>query len=230
MSLRLMVVDDDPAILSVVKAIVEPLGCDVLTIQDSRLAAKLVKTQKFDGIFVDAKMPHLDGFELTRQIRSSPSNGEAPILMLTGKDDVQTMREAFKSGITMFLGKPITQERLARVVVVLRAAFLKEKRRYARLIYRTPVACKWEDRGPQQLKSNSVDISEGGMAMVEAERLAVGQELDLEFKLPGAALASKLRAKVVRKLPPDGAGVQFLNLVPDERNAIQRYIIGSVKA
>lgn len=230
MSLKLLVVDDDPAILKVIKAIVEPLGCDALTIQDSRLAAKLVNAQKFDGIFLDAKMPHLDGFELTQHIRNSPSNGEAPILMLTGTDDVQTMREAFKVGITMFLGKPITQERLARVVIILRSAFLKEKRRYARLIYRTPVTCKWEDHGPRHLNANSVDISEGGMALVEAEGPSVGQELDLEFKLPGAVGPSKLRAKVVRKLPPDGAGVLFINLVPEVRNAIQRYIIGSVKS
>jgi CheY-like chemotaxis protein len=230
MSFKLLVVDDEPAILNVIKAIVEPLGCDVVTIQDSRLAAKLVNMQKFDGILVDAKMPHLDGFELTRRIRASPSNGEVPILMLTGNDDVQTMREAFKAGITMFLGKPITQERLTRVVNVLRSALLKEKRRYARLIFRTPVTCKWGDHGPRHLKSNSVDISEDGMALVEAEDLNLGLELGLEFKLPGAVELLKLRAKVVRKIPPDGAGVQFINLAPNDRNAIQSYIIGFVKS
>ncbi len=57
----------------------------------------------------------------------------------------------------------------------------------------------------------------------------VDQELDLEFSTPGAPQPLKLRAKVVRKEPPDRIAVQFLALKPPEREAIQSYIAGNIK-
>ena len=58
--MKLMVVDDDPASLDLVKALVEPLGYEVLALADSRQAAECVSEQEFDGIFVDVQMPNLD--------------------------------------------------------------------------------------------------------------------------------------------------------------------------
>ncbi len=66
MPARIMAVDDEPDVLRTFKTLVEPLGYEVITIVDGREAAERLKSEKFDGIFVDAQMPHLDGFELTK--------------------------------------------------------------------------------------------------------------------------------------------------------------------
>jgi CheY-like chemotaxis protein len=61
MSLKLMVVDDEPVHLELIKAVLEPLGYEVLTLADSRQAAEMVIRQKVDGVFVDVQLPHLTG-------------------------------------------------------------------------------------------------------------------------------------------------------------------------
>lgn len=63
--LKLLVVDDDRKILDVFKALVGPLGYEVVALSDSREAAQRVMTDKFDMIAVDVHMPNLNGFELT---------------------------------------------------------------------------------------------------------------------------------------------------------------------
>ena len=229
MAIKIMVVDDDPGVLNIIKAMVEPLGCEVYATTDSEGAAEIVRRHKFDGIFVDAQMPHVDGFQLTQAIRSSPSNNRVPVVMLTGYDDAETMRRGFGAGISFFLGKPVTQERMIRLVNALRGTLLKEKRRYARLVFRAPVDCRRKSRGPAVAKACGLDISEGGMALIQAENLEVGDEVILEFQLPAVPGAMNLLAQVVRRMPPDGIGVMFIELSPEVRNAIQRFIMRGAK-
>src|SRR5208282_3239243 len=133
MSMKLMVVDDDPAALELVQALVEPLGYEVLALADSRQAAECVKEQRFDGIFVDVQMPNLDGFELTSLIRASRSNSRVPIVMITALEDVETMRHGYKAGVTFFLTKPFNSEKLRGLLLTMRSTILREKTRYVRL-------------------------------------------------------------------------------------------------
>src|SRR5271157_3835465 len=104
--MKILLVDDEPEVCRLVKTMVEPLGVEVRTSSDSREAALILQTEKFDGIMLDVAMPNLDGVELTRKIRASPPNQQVPIIMITGMDDVETMRRAFEAGATFFIGKP----------------------------------------------------------------------------------------------------------------------------
>ena len=227
MAIKILVVDDEPPILELLKTMLESLGCEVVASEDGRDAARLVGTRKFDGIFLDARMPHVDGFQLTEEVRRSPSNRSAPVVMITGSDDAQTMRKGFQAGITLFVAKPISLDRVVHTVNALRGAFLKEKRRYIRLVYRGEVIC--ESPNLPQAKLGALDLSEGGMALMHAGGLTVGQLLNLQFRLPGVAEVLRLYAKVVRQMPPDGVAVSFVKLSPDELKALQSYIGGTVK-
>jgi CheY-like chemotaxis protein len=169
-------------------------------------------------------MPHLDGFQLAQQIRTSASNHSVPIVMVTGNDDVQSQRLAFSLGVTLFLGKPITPKQVTGVINAMRGAFLREKRRYARLTLLTPVVCTWESKGPHRLEARSLDIAEQGMALMQVPGLGAGLQLDLEFMLPDSPERLQIRARVVRTMPPDGVGVAFVNLSPTNRERLQRYI------
>ena len=226
MALKVMIVDDEPAVLQVLKNLMEPAGFAVSAFTDSREAAAQVEKEKFDAVFVDVRMPGMDGFELTRCIRASPSNSKIPIVMCTGHDDVETMRRGFQAGITFFLGKPFTVEKVRGLLTVTRGAMLNEKRRYARLPLRAAVNCH---AGGMQFKTGSLNISEAGMLLENPGRVAVGQEIELEFMLPPARQPLRPRARVVRLEDPNYMGVQFVALAPEERAAIQNYIIGLVK-
>src|SRR5579859_591487 len=225
MTIKILIVDDEPPILALVKSILEPLGCEALTMSDSREAAKLIEKQTLDGIFLDGGMPHLDGFQLTERIRKSNSNSHVPIVMLTGMDDAETMRRGFKAGISFFLGKPITKDRLEKVFKVMRGSMLSEKRRYARLPFRATVTCEWNKRN---VKLGSINISTGGMLIEPSEALAVGQEFDLEFSLPAIQNSLRVRAQILHQHPRDGMGIKFITLSPEDRQAIERYISGAM--
>jgi CheY-like chemotaxis protein len=226
MAMRLLVVDNDPEVLKIIKNVLQSLGYEVLALADSREAAERVTRQKFDGAFIDARLPHLDGFALTRHIRSSATNSSIPIFMLTAYDDVDTMRAGFRAGITFFLSKPPDLHQLQGILKHMHAAMLKEKRSYVRLPLRTVVNCR---AGENQFTTASLNLGEGGMLLESSGGLEQGQEVQLRFSLPPVQEALNPRARIVRRDPPDRMAVHFTALAPEERKAIQAYIAGFIK-
>lgn len=226
MSLKILVVDDEPQVLQYVKDLLQSLGYEVLALRDSRVATDRVDREKFNAAFVDAHMPYVDGFMLVRHIRNSTSNGAIPIVMLTGFDDVQTMRAGFRAGVTFFQPKPIDTDKLAGLLRVMREPMLRERRSYVRLPLRTVVACS---AGPYRFQAISQNISEGGMMMEGTGGMSVGQEVELRFTLPGLPGSLNPRATVVRLEHGERMGVRFIELEMDESKAIQTYIAGIVK-
>jgi len=226
MAPRFLVVDDEASFLALIKSMLKPLGFEVVALEDSREADRRQQTEKFDGIFVDARMPYLDGFELCKRIRGSPLNHNALIVMLTGADDVDTMRRGFQAGVTFFVGKPFTAEKLHTLLRAGHGAMLREKRRYARLPLRSTVSCTV---GERQFTFASLNISEGGMSLATAGELEPGQEVDLRFTVPHSQQQLRARAKVKRLEAPDRAGVEFFEISPEDQETIQSYIMGIVK-
>jgi DNA-binding response OmpR family regulator len=221
MLMKLMIVDDDLAALDLVKALVEPLGYAVLALEDSRQAAQCANEQKFDGIFVDVQMPNLDGFELTKLIRASRLNSGVPIVMITALEDVETMRQGYKAGVTFFLTKPFNPDKLRGLLLTMGSAMLRERRRAVRLPFSTAVTCRW---GNEQAKLYSVNISERGMLLESSSRLESGQEVNLDFMFSPGQVHLSLRATIVHREPPGRMGVQFHDLTSEDQETIRKYI------
>ncbi len=133
------------------------------------------------------------------------------------------MRRAFKAGVTFFLGKPFTRERVRGLFNAALGLLLNPRRLCPRLPFRTAVDCRWRDK---QIKATSVNISESGVLLEGSGEVTVGQEVDVEFLIPEALEPVRARVKVVRKEDPDRIGIRFLTLTPAEKTAIQRYITG----
>ncbi len=224
-----MAVDDDLEILELLKAQMEAHGCELLEIADSREAAHRLLDEKFDGLIVDVKMPHVDGFMLTHMARMSKLNSRVPIVMLTGMDNAETMRKGFAAGANFFLGKPFTRERIYNLFKATRGPMSREKHRYARLPYRTPVTFTLPTSSQALCRTFSADISEGGMRLLPCQELEVDQHVSLAFAIPGGSRTANLRVKVVRKVPPDEVGVNFLELAERDRNELQSYAQACLK-
>jgi len=227
MSLKIMVVDDDPDVLKVIKSVIESLGYEVLALTDSREAAERTHRQKFDGVFVDARMPHMDGPALVRYIRNSPTNNSVPIVMLTGFDDVETMRAGFRAGITFFLGKPPEVKQVGNILRLMKDVMLREKRSYIRLPLRTVVTCRSDQH---QFTAASVNVGEGGLLLETSGGLEIGREVELRFSVPPSPGQLNPRAKIVRREPSDRMAVQFIDLSSEDRKAIQDYIAVRIKS
>jgi c-di-GMP-binding flagellar brake protein YcgR len=146
--------------------------------------------------------------------------------MITGLDDVDTMRRGFEAGVTFFLTKPFKPDKLRGLLLTMRSAILKERRRYLRLPFRTTVTCQY---GEKESKLGSVNISGCGMLLESSVGQEPGQQIFLLFMLPAGQQLLKPRAKIVRKEPPDRVGVAFLGLTPEDGEAIGQYIGHNVK-
>ena len=113
---RILAVDDDPAILSLITATLRPAGFDVRALSDPREFWNAIQDARPDLILLDYDMPHINGLELCRVVRADARWHALPIVFLTARKDTATVTGAFDAGADDFAGKPIIPaELLARV-------------------------------------------------------------------------------------------------------------------
>ena len=101
---RIMVVDDDPAMRVTLEGIIEDEGYDVVGAEDGYRAIELAGEMHFDLIFMDIKMPGIDGVETQREIRRiSP---ESVVVIMTGYSVESLVKEALAQGAYAVIYKP----------------------------------------------------------------------------------------------------------------------------
>ncbi|MBI2759905.1 MAG: response regulator transcription factor [Chloroflexi bacterium] len=115
---RVVVVDDDPLILRLVRMHLDKAGFKVLTAMDGEQGLDLVGTEQPDLVILDLMLPKIDGYEVCRRIREFSL---VPVVMLTAKGEQVDKLRGFEMGADDYLTKPFApQELLARVQAVLR--------------------------------------------------------------------------------------------------------------
>src|ERR1700681_415134 len=139
--LKLLIVEDNLASLELMAEVFTSLKAAVRPVSDSEKAVGMVNQEKFDGIFLDLEMPKLNGFDLARLIRQSSWNKSTPIIIVTGRDERQTMQEAFAIGATFFLQKPVDRQKLSTLFRTVSGGMLENRRKYIRVPIKADVAC-----------------------------------------------------------------------------------------
>lgn len=221
MPLKILVVDDDQLSLKVMRTLAVPLGHTVLTLDDCDEAGQLVEKQRLDVIFVG--MPGPDGLRFARRIRNSQQNGETPVAMLSAADDIETLRNAFGAGATFVLPKPIAAARVIPMLTAMDSPGWKLRTHAARLPLFTEVNCKC---GDQNLPMRSMNISETGMLLQSSHGVEVGQKVSLDFKIAEFRASLNVHGRTVRKEGTDRIAVEFIDLAPEDQNAIRLYVMG----
>ncbi|MFC3098751.1 response regulator [Alteraurantiacibacter palmitatis] len=113
-----LVIDDEPGTLSVITASLEAAGISVLVATSGEDGLRLLDHILPDLIIVDARMPGMDGFATTRQIKQSPTHAQVPVIFMTGLTESEHVVEALQAGGVDYLRKPVNlDELLARVRV-----------------------------------------------------------------------------------------------------------------
>ncbi len=117
-SAHVLVVDDDPRILSMMRRILEVDGHSVVTAAEGDSALETLRREQVDLVVLDVMMPGADGFEVCRTVRrESP----VPILMLTARDEAVDKVNGLDCGADDYVVKPFdAEELLARVRALLR--------------------------------------------------------------------------------------------------------------
>ncbi len=117
---KILIVDDDIDTLQLVGKMLERHGFEIIAANDGEKALELAPKEKPDLILLDIMMPGLDGFEVTRRLRSMTSTAFTPIIMFTAKAQVDDKVKGFEAGADDYLTKPThPAELLARVRTVL---------------------------------------------------------------------------------------------------------------
>jgi CheY-like chemotaxis protein len=110
---RVLVADDDPAILSLVKTILEKDNYSVVNARDGREAYKILQhDQNFTAAILDVVMPHISGPELARYMKSEQKLMHIPVMMMTAEQDPKLSSDSFAAGAVVFLPKPFTTTQL----------------------------------------------------------------------------------------------------------------------
>ena len=109
MSPKILIIDDERAIRSSLRDILEYENYNVEEAENAVKALEILKQQSFDVIFCDIKMPQMDGLEFLEKTKTSV---EAPIIMISGHGTIETAVEALKNGAYDFIEKPLDLNRL----------------------------------------------------------------------------------------------------------------------
>ena len=117
---RILVADDDPAILRLVKTLVEKEGYTVVTASDGREAYKILQTDTgFIAAIFDVIMPHIQGPELVRHMKTEKRLMKIPVMIMTAEQNPKHSSESFGAGAIVFLPKPFTASQLQVMLRVL---------------------------------------------------------------------------------------------------------------
>jgi adenylate cyclase len=118
---RILIVDDTPANVHILKARLAAHGYDIVTATDGEAALVAVKETEPDLILLDVMMPKMDGIEVCRLLRADASVPFIPIIMVTAKSDPKDVVAGLEAGGDEYLTKPVDQPALvARVKSMLR--------------------------------------------------------------------------------------------------------------
>lgn len=124
----LLIVDDNPNNIQLVKAILSLRGYRLLIAKTGMEALEAVNVTLPDLIILDIMMPGMDGFEVCRHLKNDPTTRDIPIVFLTAKSHIDDIMKGFELGAVDYITKPFSaNELLARVEIHLKLKFSQDK-------------------------------------------------------------------------------------------------------
>jgi diguanylate cyclase (GGDEF)-like protein len=121
MAARILIVDDDPDIRDVLSLTLSEENYEVLEAEDGEAALKIINSKPLDLVLVDYKMPKIDGREVCRRVKKDLLLQHLPVIMVTGKGDINDRVGGIDAGADDYVVKPFEpKELLARIRMILR--------------------------------------------------------------------------------------------------------------
>ncbi|HSH46535.1 MAG TPA: response regulator [Longimicrobiales bacterium] len=111
--ISIMIVDDDPDSLDIVRTFLESRGYRVTTASDGQAALSRLEEVRPALVLLDVMMPGMDGWEVARIIKNHPDFGDTRVVMLTARSGFADKQEGLRSGADDYIVKPIRLDELA---------------------------------------------------------------------------------------------------------------------
>lgn len=109
---KILVVDDEPDVVELVRTILEAEGHAVVTTTEGKRALGLMLTDPPDLVVLDLMMPELDGFQILKLIRMDPRTSEVPVLILSARSQAQDQIGGLQLKASAYVCKPFSPKDL----------------------------------------------------------------------------------------------------------------------
>jgi DNA-binding NtrC family response regulator len=114
MTARILVVDDEPDMLALMKMMLEEKGYEVIVTNNPLEVGELLESQKVDIVLTDLKMPGLDGIEVLSEVKRR--DPEVTVMVITAYGSLESAEEAIERGAFDFITKPFRKEQVLLAV------------------------------------------------------------------------------------------------------------------
>jgi CheY-like chemotaxis protein len=115
---KVMVVDDELLLRSMLKDALEEAGYTVVLAENGQAALARAKAEPPDCILLDIMMPGLDGYETCTALKADPELAAIPVLLVSATTDLRVIDRAEKVGATTVLPKPVPIEQLEQALIL----------------------------------------------------------------------------------------------------------------
>ena len=118
---RILVVDDEPDLISTIEARLQWCNCEVITAVNGQEGLEKATNEKPDLILADANMPVMNGYEMLERLKDSPELKDIPVIMVTVMCEPQDIATAVDYGVADYVTKPVdSTELMAKIANVLK--------------------------------------------------------------------------------------------------------------
>ncbi|MDR7532476.1 MAG: diguanylate cyclase [Armatimonadota bacterium] len=129
---RLLIVDDEPGILDLLRRRLEALGCEVAVLPGGSGVVGHAREHAPDLVLLDVMMPDVDGFTVCQQLKADAQTRDIPVVLMTARTEVASRVRGLELGAHDYVGKPFeTAELIARVRAALRVKHLQDQLKQA---------------------------------------------------------------------------------------------------
>jgi two-component system alkaline phosphatase synthesis response regulator PhoP len=219
---QILVVDDDPDIVRLVRAYLEKAGFQVLTAHDGETALHILRRDRPALLVLDLMLPDRDGWDITRLVRADPSLAQLPVIMLTARIDDADKIIGLELGADDYITKPFNpREVVARVRSVLRRSQANQLSQQRRILQQADLLMDL-DRREVMLNGRPVELTatefnllrtlleNPGYAFTRSE--LIEQALGYEYEGSERTLDSHMR-NLRRKIEPNPGQATYIQTV-----------------
>lgn len=126
-AVRILYVDDDPILREFAVVNLATDRATVETAADGRAALAAIAGARPDLVLLDLEMPEMDGFQVLESLRADPNYCDLPVIVVTGREDVEAVDRAFAVGATSFVVKPLNWRLLSHQLRYVHRSAMNEK-------------------------------------------------------------------------------------------------------
>ena len=246
---RILVIDDMPNVVTMLKTRLETWGYEVITASDRRQALTFANAEKPDLIILDIVMPSGGGYSVFSRLRMSPKTRSIPVIFLTAKDRPEDVARAYKLGAQYYVKKPYMPETLLetvrkvlepsapplrpkklqkRIMIISQDAENAEFEKIAEMGYEVSIAPSIKE-GADQAKKVKPDLLLVDGTLVQTNQFDGFYQLKLEFALDEMPVIISVTKDELGKFQEALGGasryclkpINYIDLLGDIRMALQ---------